>query len=369
MVFVSIGFRFRVEVEALNMVEPMGAYTKHRFVPVYRQLHKGSEGQKIIGYRILYAPAVSGQSINYGYTKALVELEKLKNPTNSRLCEECLNYEVRGGFTKRSVGRAESGEKKVKGIEHNKRICECIVEDITGYMQPTEALPERKTSPVSFSYMVPDTESAVPKIEPQFHVRYSYEEGRPEHAPFTIESGTAVYMLGVTIDVDKIGRLKDGSYVSDYEDRVTMAFKALEVLIEGLTFGAKKSRYLPILETLGAVATISEPLPFTVSPPRVYRNGVNYIITTVKRAVDYVNALNNFNQRIHIIYMDKEGVVDEKTIEKIRSGSNTVTYEGVDTVSQLIEHVLKKVSSHINEKKNNMKFADCRELLKSSTRS
>ena len=368
MVFVSIGFRFRVEVEALNMVEPMGAYTKHRFVPVYRQLHKGSEGQKIIGYRILYAPAVSGQSINYGYIKALVELEKLKNPTNPRLCEECSNYEMRGGFTKRSVGRAESGEKEIKGIEHNKRICECIVEDITGYMQPTGA-PERKTSPVSFSYMVPDTESAVPKIEPQFHVRYSYEEGRPEHAPFTIESGTAVYMLGVTIDVDRIGRLKDGSYVSDYEDRVAMAFKALEVLIEGLTFGAKKSRYLPILETLGAVVAISEPLPFVVSPPRVYRNGVNYIITTVKRAVDYVNALNNFNQHIHIVYMDKEGIVDKETIKKIISGSNAVTDEGADTVSQLIEHVLKKVNSYINEKKNNMKFADCRELLKSSARS
>jgi CRISPR-associated protein Csa2 len=368
MVFVSIGFRFRVEVEALNMVEPMGAYTKHRFVPVYRQIHKGGEGQKVVRYRILYAPAVSGQSINYGYAKALVELEKLRNPANPRLCEECLDYEVRGGFTKRSVGRAESGKKKVEGIEHNRRICECIVEDITGYMQPTETLPERKTSPVSFSYMVPDTESAVPKIEPQFHVRYSYENGRPEHAPFTIESGTAVYMLGVAVDVDRIGRLKNGGYVSDYEDRVAMAFKALEVLIEGLTFGAKKSRYLPVLETVGAVATISEPLPFVVSPPRVYRNGVNYIVTTVRKAVDYVNALSSFNQRIHVIYMDREGVVDKETIEKIRSGSSAVTYEEADTVSQLIERVLEKVRSHIDEKKGNMKFVDCRELLKSSAR-
>jgi len=299
----------------------------------------------------------------------LVELEKLKNPTNPRLCEECLNYEVRGGFTKRSVGRAEQGKKKSEGIEHNIRICECIVEDITGYMQPTETLPERKTSPVSFSYMVPDTESATPKIEPQFHVRYSYEENRPQHAPFTIESGTAIYMLGVTVDVDRIGRLKDGSYVSDYEDRVTMAFKALEVLIEGLTFGAKKSRYLPILETVGAIAAVSEPLPFMVSPPRVYKNGVNYIITTVKRAVDYVNALNNFNQRIHIIYMDKEGIVDQKKLEEITSGSNSVKYEEVNTVSQLIERVLEKVRSHINEKKKSMKFVDCKELLKSSVRS
>ena len=367
MVFVSIGFRFRVEVEALNMVEPMGAYTKHRFVPVYRQIHKGGEGQKVVRYRILYAPAVSGQSINYGYAKALVELEKLRNPANPRLCGECLDYEVRGGFTKRSVGR-ESEKKKVEGIEHNRRICECIVEDVTGYMQPTD-LPERKTSPVSFSYMVPDTESAVPKIEPQFHVRYSYEGGQPKHAPFTIESGTAIYMLGVAVDVDRIGRLKDGNYVSDYEDRVAMAFKALEVLIEGLTFGAKKSRYLPILETVGAVATISEPLSFVVSPPRVYRDGANYIVATVRKAVDYVNALSNFNQRIHMVYMDKEGIVDKETIKKIRSGSNAVTYDEVDTVSQLIERVLEKVRSHINEKRSNMKFADCGELLKSSARS
>uniref|UniRef100_A0A7C4BBQ0 DevR family CRISPR-associated autoregulator n=1 Tax=Ignisphaera aggregans TaxID=334771 RepID=A0A7C4BBQ0_9CREN len=361
MVFVSFGFRFRVEVEALNMVEPMGAYVKHRFVPVYKQIRKEGNGTKSVKYKLIYVPAISGQSICNGYTKALAQLEKLKNPANPRLCNECANYELREGFTKRSTSV----------VDYNLRVCECIVEDLTGFMQTAERAPDKRTSPVSFSYMVPDVESATTRIEPQFHVRFSFGE---KHAPFTIESGTAIYMLGVTIDVDKIGRLKDGAYVNDVDNRIEMAFKALEVLIEGLNFGAKKSRYLPILDTLGAIAAIADPLPYVVSPPRVGKND-NYIVKTIKRAKDYVVGLKDFRQRIHIVYMDKEGVIDKDDVEEllaskqVKQGSQgtVINVTSVDTVTQLIEAVISVVKEFLQNKNRQLKSCDdVRKTLKGS---
>uniref|UniRef100_A0A7J2TAQ3 DevR family CRISPR-associated autoregulator n=1 Tax=Ignisphaera aggregans TaxID=334771 RepID=A0A7J2TAQ3_9CREN len=357
MVFVSFGFRFRVEVEALNMVEPMGAYVKHRFVPVYKQIHKEGNGTKSVKYKLVYAPAISGQSICNGYTKALAQLEKLKNPTKPRLCDECANYELREGFTKRSTDN----------VNHDQRVCECLIEDLTGFMQAAEGAPDKRTSPVSFSYMVPDVESATTRIEPQFHVRFSFGG---EHAPFTIESGTAIYMLGVTIDVDKIGRLKDGSYVNDVDDRIEMTFKALEVLIEGLNFGAKKSRYLPILDVIGAIATVADPLPYVVSPPRVSKSD-NYIIKTIIRAKDYVDGLEDFGQRMHIVYMDKEGIIDKADLEKLLASKQVkqssqgavINVANVDTVTQLIEDVISVVKGFLQNKNRQLK--SCEDVRKS----
>mgnify|MGYP000218313234 CR=1 FL=1 len=34
--FVSFGFRFRVEVEALNMAEAVGNYARHRLAPIIK---------------------------------------------------------------------------------------------------------------------------------------------------------------------------------------------------------------------------------------------------------------------------------------------------------------------------------------------
>ena len=320
MVFVSMGFRFRVEVEALNMVEALGATVRHRTVSTLKRVSRDGS----IGYRVVMAPAVSGQSIANGYQRIVVELAKLRNVP---VCDECRRYEIRGGFTKRCT----------QNIPHDQRVKDCVVEDLTGFLAPAEGV--RRTSPVSFSFMVPDTESSKIAIDPQFHVRYNFEER--EHAPFTIESGTAVYMLGVSIDVDKIGRLSNGSYVSDRLTRIEIAFKALSALIEGLGFGAKKARYLPIMEILGGIAAISRPLPFVVSPPRVYRDGHNYIKDTIERAKKYLAALKGYGEEIAIVYMDREGIAPTNISEK------DVEISRVNTVSELIDRVLDIVKTKI----------------------
>jgi len=316
MVFVSIGLRLRVEVEALNMVEALGAYTRHRTVSLLRSVTK--DGKK--GYRLIIAPAISGQSIANGYHRVLVELaSKLELP----VCDECKSYELRGGFTKRIT----------KEINHDERLKTCAVEDLTGFLAPEANV--RRTSPVSFSYMVPDVESAKTALDSQFHVRYDFIT--MEHAVFTIESGTAIYMLSVFIDVDRIGRYERGEYVENREKRIELALKGLAALIEGLSYGAKKARYLPIKEVIGGIAAVSRPMSFAVSPPRVYKDGRNYIVETIERAKHYVAVLQDLNQRIKLYYLDKERVT-----EGIPAAEG-ITVTPVNTFSEMVNRVLNDV--------------------------
>jgi CRISPR-associated protein Csa2 len=313
-VFASIALRFRVEVEALNMVEALGAYTRHRTASVLKRVKRGNA----VAYKLVVAPAVSGQSIANGYQRALVELAVREGLP---VCDQCRRYESIGGFIKHATeGKAD----------HDSLIQNCVVEDLTGFLVPEAGV--RRTSPVMFSYLVPDTESAKAVLESQFHVRYNFET--MEHNPFNIESGTAVYMLTVNIDVDRIGRRSDGKAVPDRDRRVELAFKALAALIEGLGFGAKKARYLPVVEVLGGVGAVSDPIPFVVSPPRVYPDGDNYISKTVSRASKYVEALKEVNERLLVAYMDCENLG-----VSIPSGTD-VEVVRASTVVELLETLL-----------------------------
>jgi CRISPR-associated protein Csa2 len=308
MVFASFSFRLRVEVEALNMVEALGAYGRHRTVSILKPRPDGR------GYRVVIAPAVSGQAVAYGYMKTLVELaDKLGLP----VCEECKNYAVRGGFTKH-------GTSEKKDLTEVALIGSCLVEDLTGFLVPAAGI--RRTSPVQFSYMVPDVESSDVAIDPQFHVRAPMPGQSPQ--PFQVEAGTAVYTLSAFVDCGRIGVTSDGNVVSGREKRVEAALLGLAVLLEGLAFGAKKARYLPVYEVSGAVAAVSSPLPFVVSPARVTRS-TNYIKDTIERAAKYRELLSSLGESVSIVYFDKEGLLPE----------NPAGVEKVNSLSELVEKV------------------------------
>ena len=297
--FVSFGFRFRAEAEALNMAEAIGNYARHRLAPIIK-VEKNDEG-KIISYRVTMAPAVSGQSVAYGYMKALVELAKR---AGLPLCDQCRNYEQYGGFLKRPSSV----------IPHDRRVEECVVEDVTGFMTAVKEEEEKKrrsskdkkeegkeergvsikrTSAVMFSYLVPD---GVGVVAPQMHVRYSRADP-DEQMLFQVESGSAVYIHGVAVDVDRIGLREEGGYVEDRVKRAELAFEALKRLYSGLLFGAKKSRYLPVFEALGGVAAVSRGLPFMVSPPRLG----DYVAETARRAAAV-------DKDIRLFCFDREGI-------------------------------------------------------------
>jgi CRISPR-associated protein Csa2 len=278
--FLSMSFRLRVEVEALNMVEAMGAYTRHRTVSILKSRGEGK------GYRLVIAPAVSGQAVAYGYMKSLVELAQRKGLP---VCDQCRSYEAKGGFIKHGTDTKGELEKLVK---------DCIVEDVTGFMVAEAKI--RRTSPIQFSYMA--------------------------------------------LDIDKVGTIPgdDGKprvIVNDRAERVKTAIQAIANLLEGLSFGAKKARYLPIYEVVGAVAAVSHPVPFTVSPARLSRDG-NYIDKTVARATTYVKLFSDVNEYIKVLYMDREGVAGEVKAEGIE-------VEKVNSISDLIAKIIEVVEGKL----------------------
>jgi CRISPR-associated protein Csa2 len=372
MVFVSIGLRFRVEAEAMNMVEPLGAYTRHRVVYALKHVRRKQGDKTTLGYRAVPVPAISGQSVANAYSRVLVDLAKLTLGDKAPLCDECRDYLKYGGFIKRSGKRSMS---------HDDRVKECIVEDITGFLVAAEEeeraertakrgeraeraeLP-RRTSAIWFSYMIPDVDYGAGAIESQFHVQYNFET--QQHRPFTIESGSAVYMQLVALDVDQIGRLKNGDYVSDRLGRIKLAFKALLALYEGHVYGAKKSRYLPLSEILGGVAAVSSTLPFMVSKPKLYYGDKTYIEDTIDRARKFVKALEDLLKqskedltssselggkvKLYITYFDREGVLKREDVLKTEpEGSEHLEVESSESYIDMINKVLNKVLSHLQQ--------------------
>jgi CRISPR-associated protein Csa2 len=292
----SFGFRFRVNVEAMNMVESMGNYTRHRTAPIIRQVLEDGG----ITYEVQYLPIVSGQSIANAYTRALVDVAVRRGLP---VCEMCMRYNELNGFPKRPT---------IQGNDDSvdKRVAECVVEDVTGFMatqsgdKSSGGRALRRTSRILFSHLIPDVDSAnhVPPV-PQFHVRY----GEDAQTIYNIESASAIYTLVVNIDVDGIGRGVRNT-TGDREARVEASLDALMLMLNGGYIGAKRSRYYPQLEPLGAVAVVSDPYPFVVSPPRAKAvNGALqpwYLEDTLRRAVAFKNVFTNASLTMY--YLDNE---------------------------------------------------------------
>jgi len=338
MVFVSFGFRFRVNVEAMNMVESVGNYARHRTAPIIRRIIEDSK----VRYEVQFLPIVSGQSIANAYTRALVDIAVRKNLP---VCEMCRNYNVLNGFPKRPnmLGDSDSVDK---------RVGECVVEDVTGFMATEEKKEEekekkkgraiRRTSRIQFSHLIPDADSAkhVPPM-PQFHVRYGevrYGEEKQEQTIFNIESASAIYTLVVNIDVDGIGK-GITTTTNDRDARVEAVLDALMLMFNGGYIGAKKSRYFPQMELLGAIATVSDPYAFIVSPPKAKLNNDGtllpwYLEDTLRRALEFKNVFNDISLRV--FYIDNEfNWTPSEDVKK----DNKIEIEKVDNLNTLIAKV------------------------------
>lgn len=318
--FASIVLRLSIESEAMNMVEHLGAFTPHRSAPIAIKLSDR--------LRVVRAPAASGQMMAHAYQVALA---MIAGKAGLPLCDDCRNHQVLGGFVKRSL----EDPKKFANKEFEV-ISTCVVEDLAGFMivgrsreggeqgkkprkkgkskedsERIEGL--RRTAPVWFSYMLPDPKPSSFKFEPQFHVRFDSKQG---NRPFTIESATAIYTMAIGIDVRSIGRApnKDGaiSEVADRDKRVELALEAIRAVIHGQIFGAKKSRYLPRFEVIGGAASLSNPIPFMLSPPKHVPDEESYVSRSYNRALNMVRGLGRIGvaQNIYIAYFDTEGIVE-----------------------------------------------------------
>lgn len=276
-VTLSLSMRVLVNTEALNMAEAVGGYTRHRKAPVV----VASSGS----YSVVYVPAVSGEALAHSYQVLLTQLAKERGLPVTKLDE--LGYFLKfpqvdilddwypelkqytGGQTvKEWASKASLGELEKAVLKSS------IVADVGGFLLSDKSL--KRTSAIRFSCMVPTldaVESGGAAIMPQLHVRYAPPELQKKlQRPFHVESGSALYTFTAELVATDISALfyardRDAVLESQRLKRVETAIDALIALVDGVLFGAKRSRYMPLWNVKSLVVTVSEgPVEFVASP-------------------------------------------------------------------------------------------------------
>lgn len=344
-VFVSVGCRVLVSVEALNAVESVGNVTKHRRAPLVVK----SDGK----YKLVYVPAVSGESLAHAYQEHLVELAKIVYGKEN-LAPPLTEWDLRCEFVKFMDNQHLTDslkavvEKKDKEAFEKEAITASLVSDIGGFLYAEEALPVKRTSRFQVGYMVPVMDAIESTaIESQMHVRHAPSETgseaeRAAQMIYYVEVASAVYGLSFNLDIDGIGYaslVKRTLAVSEEERlrRIRVALGALATLLTGMAFGAKISRFKPIIDVESLVVALSEPVAFSVSSPLKR----DYFAETAKRASKLIEVLGKVgvDQSIKVYqYGFEEGVAVEGV--SIECGESLE-----DVFEALIDDVLAKLGA------------------------
>lgn len=255
----------------------------------------------------------------------------------------------------------------------------CIVEDLGGFMYAEKTFAGvnlgnlRRTSLFSTGYMIPTKEcleSTV--IEPQLHTRFvqgmEYQQWQKKYqVPYYVELSSAVYTFSFDIDTKYIGcatfsyeKAGDSILLTEEEEkelekleekikqnrateedkkrynelflksrkkRIEVALDSMQKFITELMFGAKKTRFLPVVEWESLVIAVSDDV-WTVPSP----NSANYI----KNAIEKLNKINS-NTKLFVyinplIFEDTSIYVKKKTEELLNS-----FYEALEEFKKRLE--------------------------------
>ncbi|MEJ5292439.1 MAG: type I-A CRISPR-associated protein Cas7/Csa2 [Candidatus Methanosuratincola sp.] len=336
--FLSTSFRLLVNVESLNGIESIGNLSRHRTVPIV----VSEPG----GYTIRYVPAVSGESIGHAYQELLVKrANEMGLPVGK--------YSSRGEFIKFTDNKflEEEGVTPPESIEDVRRteaqiMLKDVVCDIGGFLY-AEKTPIKRTSRFQVGYMIPALDEVnASALEAQFHVRHALSEMKKgqlgetrAQIPYNVEVGSAVYTFTFNLDIDGISKVstlfgnppnEEVELNSQRERRAKAALMAFVDLVSTMGFGAKRSRFLPTIEPLGAVACISTSGPFIASPG----NSRWFIGDTARRVQSYATAMKELGleRKIEVLAFTKEPIEEEvEGIEKFDS-LERLTYAVVDKI-------------------------------------
>lgn len=370
MVFVSLGIRALINVEALNMVEAVGNVVRHRTVPyIYRR------GRS---YVIQWAPAISGECLAHAYQ---VYLAKVATKRGLPVCYWCMKEEFIKHFdlrfwvqTKNSISYTSDEVKladkykelgaasldQMKEIERT-IVKVCIVEDIGGFLVTQGAV--KRTSRVWFSYMIPTLDSisqGAVAVDNQFLVRHAptAESLRktpvpPAQAPYYPQIASAIYGFTITLDVDSISSSSiDGEPLvpkDEYKKRVLASLEAVKEMLDSKIFGAKLSRFNPMMEYEIIVALVSKSMKLMISPPTLGLE--DFINDTIIRAV---KAATDTGDEIKVIIWPSSTDIEKRVnevLEKLKKQVKDIEkfYEvlpsKVSTVRDLINKVIEVVKS------------------------
>jgi len=306
--FLSLGVRFEANVEALNMVEVSGNYARHRRVPYII-----TEGGKP---KVVYVPAVSGESLAHAYQELLAEEAKSLNLPVCSYCsageflksmdEEHASEKFGGKVPK--LGQRAKKEELIRVVNEIEAgiVRGCVVEDVGGFLY-AEKPPVKRTSRFAVSYALPIKSMATyATLEPQLHARHARttgerREGAAEQMIYYVESGTAIYAFTFNLDLAGIGvsSYSGAQLVEDVGKRRLAAVRALYRMLSSQGFGAKLTRFFPVGGIVSLVATLTE-RPFTVTSP-IYDD----FATSTRQRLERVKA--TFGEKALYFEMGAEG--------------------------------------------------------------
>ena len=314
-IFLSIRGRVLVNVEALNMTESVGNYVKHRRVPV---IMPGT-------YTTYFVPAISGESIAHGYQAVLAEEVENKNLPICNLCKKKIFLKstnmdtITSGFLSKekeisdwleikkeewdnmvNIKNKKEKEKKERLqifeqqiIPHKLEssiIANCVVEDVGGFLYAEQKFFKvfniggvKRTSNFYVGYMIPVKEALGDAlIEPQLHSRYALgttfvkREQRGQML-YYVELSSAAYSFSFDLDSKFIGKTtfvlgEAGKQVTfkqgndNRKERISVSLDAVSNFLLEMLFGAKKTRFLPIVDWESIVIALSDDVWTTPSP-------------------------------------------------------------------------------------------------------
>jgi CRISPR-associated protein Csa2 len=395
-VFLSARGRVLINVEALNMTESIGNYVKHRRVPALLPE---------AGYATFFVPAISGESIAHGYQQVLAELGSKQKKPVCNLCSRgiFLKSTNRSVFASQFREKLKSNAKNNEKLDSAHTfecfvIGNCIVEDIGGFLfapgqqekyektedkelltnvkllkeskktkkrtdseggaeekeeEATEVRNVKRTSNFFTGYMIPVREALRSSIiEPQLHSRYALgtpfvERGQQGQMIYDVELSSAVYGFSFDLDTKFIGKTTysyaeiGAKVVDDTQERVELSLDAFEIFVKEMLFGAKRTRFLPVIDWESIVIAVSGDVWTAPSP-----FSINYLVNSLEKAKKFrPSDLRLF------VYMNKE------LISRIGAGS-----AGIEIVTK---ELLKQVKDQLDKKMVDMKdvFSDQHQII------
>ncbi len=344
MVFLSLGLRALINVEALNMVESVGNIVRHRKAAI---VYKRNQA-----YVVRWAPAISGESMAHSYQSLLADLASRRGLP---VCTYCSKHEFVKHADRKIFGDKEWELKlasKLEGAEHKGKagidpltlmheveetiISNCVVEDIGGFLYAGR-IPVKRTSRFACSFMIPALD-AVEKaiVESQFQVRHAptvSQRWDQAQMPYNVEVGSAIYAWSFYIDLASIGCTscvkRECLDLDERLKRVELAIDALALMLDSRLFGAKQSRFMPIVSYEIVLVSLSKPLPFNVSPPAT---SPQFVHDTVKRVEAFIDATGS--------QVEIYGYAGDDEAKRLLEANKVKTYS---TIMELFEEVKRKV--------------------------
>jgi len=336
----SVTARILVNAEALNMAESVGNYTRHRKAPV---VVPGEDG-----YSIIYVPAVSGESLAHAYQSILTQIATQRGLPVTEMDRQ--GYFMKFSSNQMIKDRYKEAIKVLDEKEPAKIerlvLLSSVVADVGGFLYTDKLV--KKTSAIRFAYLTPAIDALNTRgasIVPQLHVRYTPEAKSGEQVIFYVESGSALYTLTAQLVLSDIGRITMDPNLSDdelnkqRESRIEAAVDALMFLVDGMLFGAKRSRYLPQWDMRSLLVGVSSgPVEFNVTPGL----SKDYIKRSYDRAITLSKALNGSMKIDLFAFNGEKGYLEEP---QRATESTSVSYSEVSSSAEAFSKAKEVIKS------------------------